>query len=694
MAHYPELPKIRNIGIMAHIDAGKTTLTERLLFFTGRTHKMGETHDGASEMDWMEQEKERGITITSACTQCYWKGYTYNIIDTPGHVDFTIEVERSIRVLDVAVAIFCAVGGVEPQSETVWHQADKYKVPRLAYINKMDRIGADFYEAVKTMKKKLGAHPLILQYPLGQEDTFYGIVDLVTMKAYTWDLETSRQDKGVSFSVEDIPDEHLEGAQAAREILLESLCEKNEEFMERYLYGESLSEEDIKTTIRSLTLQSIVTPVLCGSAYKNVAVQPLLDAIIDYLPSPVNVPPITGHHPDTEEIEERHASYEEPLSGLVFKIMSDPYMGKMSFIRIYSGQMSANTYALNSSSGSIEKIGRLVKLHANKKEDVKTLFAGDIGAIIGTKKVSTGDTLCDPDFPICLENLDFPETVISISIEPESKNDQEKLSKGLNALSDEDPSFQVNINEETGQTIISGMGELHLEIIVDRLKREFNVSASVGEPKVAFRETITEEVTVEAKHIKQSGGHGQFAHAKAIIKPKQPGFGFEFSNKLVGGAIPREYVPSIEKGIIEAMSMGSLGGYPLVDIKVELIDGSHHEVDSSEMAFRIAGNLLMREASKKGKPILLEPVMLLEITTPEEYMGDIIGNLQSKRGKIEKIDIQKTRNIIKCHVPLKEMFGFSTTLRNLSQGRGNYSMKFSHYERVPSSILEDLLTNK
>lgn len=694
MNKHVNLANLRNIGIMAHIDAGKTTVTERILYYSGKTYKIGETHDGASEMDWMDQEKERGITITSACTQCEWKKHVYNIIDTPGHVDFTIEVERSIRVLDGSVALFCAVGGVEPQSETVWRQADKYKVPRLAYVNKMDRIGADFYNAVTMMKERLGAHPVCLQIPIGASETFTGVIDLVAMKAYVWDPTQIKKNQGSEYDVVDIPEDYLEKAEEYREKLLESISEYDEEFMEQYLYGESFTEEKLNAFIRKVTLDCHVTPVMCGSAYKNIGVQPLLDAINAYMPSPLDVEAIKGHHPDTEEIMERPASLDQPFTSLAFKIMTDPYMGKLTFIRIYSGVLKSNSYVYNANRGTAERVGRLVRMHANKKEDVKEAYAGDIVAIIGLKKVTTGHSLCDPDHPVILEAMEFPEPVISISIEPQSKPDQEKLSKGLQALSEEDPSFRVNVDDETAQTVISGMGELHLDIIVDRLKREFNVDAEVGAPKVAFRETLTKETLIDMKYAKQSGGHGQFAHVKCIFKPKKPGFGFEFSNKIVGGSIPKEYIPSVEKGIIDAMQMGQLAGFPLVDLKVELTDGSSHDVDSSDMAFRIAGSMAMKEAARKGSPVLLEPVMEIEITTPEEYMGDIIGNMQSRRGKVDNIDIRKSFNVIRVYVPLKEMFGYATNLRNLSQGRANYAMKFSHYAKVPKDILEDVLTNK
>ncbi len=694
MDKHLNLKVIRNIGIMAHIDAGKTTTTERILYYTGKTYKIGEVHEGAAEMDWMEQEKERGITITSACTQCTWKGYILNIIDTPGHVDFTIEVERAIRVLDGAVALFCAVGGVEPQSETVWRQADKYKVPRIAFVNKMDRVGADFFGVVDMMIKKLGVHPVVMQIPIGSAETFRGVIDLVMMKAYIWSEDSIKKEKGAVYDITEIPDEYRKQAEEYREKLLESVAEYDEEFMELYLYGEKIEEKQLKKALRKIVIDTNVTPVFCGSAYKNIGVQPLLDAICDYLPSPLDLPPVKGFHPDTKEEIIRHPDVNEPFTALAFKIMADPYMGKLTFIRIYSGKLESNSYVYNANTRSIERVGRLVRMHANKKEDVKVAYPGNICAIIGIKNVSTGHTLCTPDDPIILEAMEFPEPVISISIEPKSKADQERLSKGLAALAEEDPSFKVKVDEETGQTIISGMGELHLEIIVDRLKREYKVEASVGAPKVAYRETLTKEVEVEGKYIKQTGGRGQYGHVKIKVKPKPPGFGFEFSNKIVGGVIPKEYIPAIEKGIIEAMQMGALAGYPLVDLKVELIDGSYHEVDSSEMAFKIAGSLALKEAAKKGNPILLEPIMEVEITTPEEYMGDIIGNLQSKRGKVEQIDIKKTFNIIRAHVPLKEMFGYATILRNISQGRANYTMKFSHYAQVPENILEEILTNK
>jgi elongation factor G len=686
MARAP-LEKTRNIGIMAHIDAGKTTTTERILYYTGVTYKIGEVHEGTAVMDWMVQEQERGITITSAATTCSWRDQVVNIIDTPGHVDFTIEVERSLRVLDGAVAVFDGVAGVEPQSETVWRQADKYEVPRIAFINKMDRVGADFFHSVDSMVQRLGANPVSVQIPIGSEDKLRGSIDLITMRAFFFDDETL----GAKYIEDEIPADLLPKAKEFREKMLESLADVDETIMERYLSGEEIPADDIRKALRQGTIDMSITPVLCGSAFKNKGVQLLLDAIVDYLPSPLDVPPIRGVLPnDTTEVE-RKASDSDPFSALAFKIMADPFVGQLTFVRVYSGVLSAGSYVYNSTKGVKERIGRLVKMHANKREEIKEVRAGDIAAVVGLKSTLTGDTLCDEDNPVVLESMEFPDPVISVAIEPKTKADQEKLSHALSKLAQEDPSFRVSYNEETGQTIISGMGELHLEIIVDRLLREFKVGANVGKPQVAYKETIKSKAKVEGKFVRQSGGRGQYGHIWIDIEPLERGSGFEFANKIVGGSIPREYVPAVEKGIKEAMDGGVLAGYPLVDLRVALIDGSYHEVDSSEMAFKIAGSMALKEGAKKAQLILIEPIMSVEVVTPEEYMGDVIGDLNSRRGKIHSMEQRAGAQVIKSTVPLAEMFGYSTDLRSKTQGRATYTMQFSNYEEVPKNIMESIV---
>jgi elongation factor G len=680
------LEKTRNIGIMAHIDAGKTTTTERILYYTGRVHKMGETHDGASVMDWMEQEQERGITITSAATTCQWRENRINIIDTPGHVDFTVEVERSLRVLDGAIALFCSVGGVEPQSETVWRQADKYGVPRIAFVNKMDRTGADFFRAVDMMKDRLGANAVPIQLPIGSEDSFDGVVDLVEMDAIVYEDEL-----GVDFDRIEIPEDMKDQAEEYREILMEVLAEEDDEFMMKYLEGE-VSTDDIKDLLRQAVLNVNVIPVLCGSAFKNKGVQMLLDAVLDYLPSPIDVPPIEGFNPETEETEVREADDDAPFAGLAFKIMSDPYVGKLAFFRSYSGTLAAGSYVYNATADIRERVGRILQMHANRREERDEIFAGDLGALVGLKNTSTGDTICDQENPIILEAMEFPEPVIGVAIEPKSKADQDKLGEALQRLAEEDPTFRVHTDEETGQTIIEGMGELHLEVIVDRLLREFKVDANIGKPKVAYRETITKKVTgVEGKFIRQSGGRGQYGHVVMDIEPQDAGEGFEFEDKITGGSIPREYIPSVEDGIREAMENGIIAGYPVVDVKVTLNDGSYHDVDSSEMAFKIAGSMGFREGAKKAAPAILEPVMSVEVVTPEEYMGDVMGDLNGRRGKVEGMEPRGNAQVVSAHVPLSEMFGYSTDLRSKTQGRATYTMQFSHYEQAPKSIAKEII---
>ncbi len=680
------LRKTRNIGIMAHIDAGKTTTTERILFYTGVTYKIGEVHEGTAVMDWMVQEQERGITITSAATTCHWKDYKINIIDTPGHVDFTVEVERALRVLDGAVALFDAVSGVEPQSETVWRQADKYNVPRIAFMNKMDRVGADFYSSVESMVERLGARPVSVQIPNGAEENFIGPVDIINMKAFRFDVESM----GHSYEENAIPEELVPEALAAREKMLEALADFDENIMEKYLSGAEITPEEIKAAIRRGTIEMKITPVLCGTAFKNKGVQQLLDAVVDYLPSPLDVPPITGTDTEGNEIV-RHANIEEPFSALAFKIMTDPFVGQLTYLRIYSGVLSSGSYVYNSVKNRRERVGRLLRMHANKREDVKETSAGDIVAAVGLKDTLTGDTLCDEKNPVILESMEFPEPVISVAIEPKSKADQDKLSHSLMKLSQEDPSFRVFTNEETGQTIIAGMGELHLEIIVDRLIREFKVGANVGKPQVAYKETIKAMAKAEGKFIRQTGGRGQYGHVYLQIEPLKDGKNFEFENKVIGGAVPREYVSAVEKGVKEAMDSGVLAGYPLMNVKATLYDGSYHEVDSSEMAFKIAASMAFKDACKKASTVLLEPVMIIEVVTPESYMGDVIGNLNSRRGKVQMMEKRGNAQVIKALVPLSEMFGYATDLRSMTQGRATYTMQFSHYEEVPKGISEAII---
>jgi len=689
VARQVPLEKTRNIGIMAHIDAGKTTTTERILFYTGRVHKIGEVHDGAATMDWMVQEQERGITITSAATTCQWKGHNVNIIDTPGHVDFTVEVERSLRVLDGAVAVFCSVGGVEPQSETVWRQADKYGVPRIAYINKMDRVGADFFRGVSMIVDRLGSNPVPIQLPIGTEDKFSGIVDLVTMKAtvYTDDL-------GTASDVSDIPTDMMELAQEYREKLLEAVSDVDEELMMKYLEGAEISEQEIKQAVRKGTISLKFIPVLCGSSFKNKGVQPLLDAVVDYMPSPLDVPAIQGVNPDSGEEDVRHSDDNAPFSALAFKIMSDPYVGKLTFFRVYSGTLSAGSYIMNSTKGKKERIGRILRMHANHREDVDEVRAGDIAAAVGIKDVSTGDTLCDEKNRVILESMVFPEPVIHIAIEPKTKADQEKLGGSLAKLAEEDPTFKMRTDEETGQTIISGMGELHLEIIVDRLMREFKVDCNVGRPQVAYKETIRKHVKAEGKYVRQSGGRGQYGHCWVEFEPLEQGTGFVFESKIVGGVIPKEYISPIGAGIEEALQNGILAGYPVLDIKATVVDGSYHDVDSSEMAFKIAGSMAFKAAAAKADPAILEPMMKVEVTVPEEYMGDVIGDLNSRRGRIEGMEARSGAQIIRGFVPLSEMFGYATELRSRTQGRGVYSMQFDHYEEVPKNIAEGIIAKR
>ena len=679
------LEKTRNIGIMAHIDAGKTTTTERILFYTGRTHKLGETHEGAATMDWMEQEQERGITITSAATTAQWKDTRINIIDTPGHVDFTVEVERSLRVLDGAVTVLCAKGGVEPQSETVWRQAEKYGVPRMIFVNKMDILGADFYRVVKMVEERLKANAVPIQLPIGKEDTFVGIIDLVEMKA-----EIYKDDLGKEYEMTDIPDDLMDLANEWREKLLESVAEADEELMMKFLEGEEITKAEIKKVIRTATIAGEMIPVTCGSAYRNKGVQLMLDAVIDYMPSPLDIPPIKGVVPDTEEEEERPADDNGPFSALAFKIMADPYVGKLAFFRVYSGTLDSGSYVYNSTKGKKERVGRILQMHANKREDIEKVYSGDIAAAVGLKVTTTGDTLCDEKHEIILESMEFPDPVIEIAIEPKTKAGQEKMGIALAKLAEEDPTFKTYTNEDTGQTIIAGMGELHLEIIVDRLLREFKVEANVGKPQVSYKETITAPADVDHKYAKQSGGRGQYGHVKIKVYPREPGEGFEFKNSIVGGAIPKEYIPKIEEGIKEAMQTGPVAGYQVVDVGVELYDGSYHEVDSSEMAFKIAASMAFREAAKKAKPVLLEPIFKVEVTVPEEHMGDVIGDISSRRGRIEGSDMNNGAVAVRGYVPLSEMFGYATDLRSKTQGRGVYVMQFDHFEKLPDSLLESI----
>jgi len=685
-----DITKVRNIGIMAHIDAGKTTTTERILYYTGRVHKLGEVHDGAATMDWMEQEKERGITITSAATTAEWDGHQINIIDTPGHVDFTVEVERSLRVLDGAIALFCAVGGVEPQSETVWRQADKYNVPRVAFINKMDRIGADFYHAVEMMKERLGANAVPITLPVGEGDMFVGVIDLMTMKARMYNSDAL----GATFEDLDIPEDLVEISNKYRTEMLEAVSDVDDTLLEKYLEGEEISPEEVKTVLRKATNELKITPVLCGSSFKNKGVQKLLDTVVELLPSPVDAKELVAHHLYKDDKVIREISAKEKFTALAFKIMTDPYVGKLSFIRVYTGTLKAGSYIFNSISGKKERVGRILEMHANHREDMDEIRAGDIAALVGLKNTRTGDTLCTNDDPIVLEKMVFPEPVIQIAIEPKTKADQDKLSEALQKLSDEDPTFKIKVDEETNQTLISGMGELHLEILVDRMKREFKVEANVGKPQVAYRETITEKVQTEGKFVKQSGGRGKYGHVWLEIAPNEPGKGFEFENAIVGGVVPKEYINPVSNGIQEAMRNGVLAGYQVVDVKVKLYDGSYHDVDSDEVSFKVAGSMAFRDGAKKAKPVILEPLMDVEVTTPEEYLGDVMGDLNSRRGKIEGFNSRKDAQVIKAVVPLAEMFGYATTIRSMTQGRAIYSMQFAHYSAVPKSVAEDIIEKK
>ncbi len=695
MARTVPLNRCRNIGIMAHIDAGKTTTTERILFYTGITYKIGEVHEGTAVMDWMEQEQERGITITSAATTCTWRDQRINIIDTPGHVDFTAEVERSLRVLDGAVAVFDSVAGVEPQSETVWRQADKYRVPRICFVNKMDRIGANFERTFEQIKSKLQGNPVAIQFPIGSEDKFEGVVDVVRMKAVRWTDETL----GADYVVEDIPPSLQAQARAYREQLIEKVSEVDDQILELYLHGQDIPEDRIKAALRKRAIESVrqegapFVAVICGSAFKNKGVQPLLDAVVDYLPSPLEIPAMIGIDPNgaAGATTERPASDDAPFAGLAFKIMTDPFVGQLTFIRVYSGVMTSGMAVYNATKQKTERIGRLLKMHANKREEIKEVYAGDIAAAVGLKSVSTGDTVCDEKKPVILEAMDFPEPVISLAIEPKTKADQEKLGIGLGKLMAEDPTFRVKTDQETAQVVIAGMGELHLEIIVDRLKREFSVEASVGKPQVAYKETITRASEGEGRYIKQTGGRGQYGHAKIRLIPRKPGEGYEFENEIVGGTIPKEFIKPIDQGIREAMTTGVLAGYPMDDVKIELYDGSYHDVDSIEMAFKIAGSMAFKDAAKKAHPVLLEPVMRVEVVVPEEYMGDVIGDLTSRRGHIQQMEVRGGSQVINSRVPLSEMFGYATDLRSSTQGRGSYSMHFDRYEPAPASVSEEVV---
>jgi elongation factor G len=680
------IEKVRNIGIMAHIDAGKTTTTERILFYTGKVHRLGEVHDGAAQMDWMDQEKERGITITSAATTCFWNDHQINIIDTPGHVDFTVEVERSLRVLDGAVALFCAVGGVEPQSETVWRQADKYGVPRIAFINKMDRIGADFYAAVQMMKDRLGANAIPITLPIGEGDLFSGVIDLINFKARMYHEETF----GATFDEIDIPQDLVELANKYRTEMLEAVSDVDDTLLEKYLEGKEITPDEVISVLRRATIELKIIPVMCGSAFKNKGVQKLLDYVVELLPSPMDFANIQAHHVGMNDTVMRKIDEKEKFAALAFKIMNDPYVGKLCFFRVYSGVLKSGSYIYNAVSDKKERVGRLLQMHANDRVDITEVRAGDIAAAVGLKFTKTGDTLCTEDDPIILEKMSFPEPVIQIAIEPKSKADQDKLSDALSKLSDEDPTFRVNVDQETGQTLISGMGELHLEILVDRMKREFKVEANVGKPQVAYRETITENIETEGKFIKQSGGRGKYGHCVIELGPNEPGKGYEFENGIVGGSIPKEYIPAVSAGIQEAMRNGVVAGYPVVDIKIKLIDGSYHDVDSDELSFKVAGSMAFKNGSKKAKPVLLEPIMSVEVVTPEDYLGDVMGDLNSRRGKIEGFTARKDAQVIKAFVPLSEMFGYATVLRSMTQGRAIYSMQFEHYLQVPKNIAEEI----
>ncbi len=683
------LEKTRNIGIMAHIDAGKTTTTERILFYTGRIHKIGETHEGASQMDWMEQEAERGITITSAATTAQWKNHRINIIDTPGHVDFTVEVERSLRVLDGSVTVLCAKGGVEPQSETVWRQADKYHVPRMVYVNKMDIMGADFYNVIAMMKDRLKCNAVPIQLPIGAEDDFKGLIDLIQMKAYVYYDELGQDER-----IEEIPDDMKAKAEEYRQALLEAVAETDEELMEKFFDTGDLSEDEIKKAIRKATIANEMVPVLCGSSYKNKGVQNMLDAVIDFMPSPLDIPPIKGVIPRTEEEDVRHASDDEPFSALAFKIMTDPFVGKLAFFRVYSGTLNSGSHVYNSTKDNKERIGRILQMHANHREDIETVYSGDIAAAVGLKNTTTGDTLCDEKHPIILESMEFPEPVIRVAIEPKTKAGQEKMGIALSKLAEEDPTFRTYTDDETGQTIIAGMGELHLEIIVDRLLREFKVEANVGNPQVSYRETIRKPAHVNHKYVRQSGGKGQYGHVVLDIEPLEAGAGYVFENKIVGGAIPKEYIPAVDAGIQGAMQTGVLAGYPVVDVKCTLVDGSYHEVDSSEMAFKIAGSMAFKEGCRQGNPVIMEPIMKVVVNVPEEYMGDVMGDLNSRRGQIQGMEARTGAQEITANVPLSEMFGYATELRSRTQGRGQYSMEPSHFEELPKSIADKIIKER
>jgi elongation factor G len=686
MNHKFSINKVRNIGIMAHIDAGKTTTTERILYYTGKLHRLGEVHDGAATMDWMEQEKERGITITSAATTCFWKDHQINIIDTPGHVDFTVEVERSLRVLDGAVALFCAVGGVEPQSETVWRQADKYQVPRLAFINKMDRIGADFYNAVTMIRERLGANAIPVTLPIGEGDLFTGIVDLISFKARMYHEDTM----GSTYDEIPIPKDLIELSNKFRTEMLEAVSDVDDTLLEKYLDGQEITPEEIIRVLRQATIQAKIIPVLCGSSFKNKGVQRLLDAVIDFLPSPFDTGDIEAHHIGINDLVKRKVDESEKFTALAFKIMNDPYVGKLTFFRVYTGSLEAGSYIFNSVSGKKERISRLLQMHANHREEISSVRAGDIAAAVGLKNTRTGDTLCSEEDPVVMEKIIFPEPVIQIAIEPKTKADQDKLSEALSKLSDEDPTFRVKSDEETGQTLISGMGELHLEIIVDRMKREFKVEANIGKPQVAYRETISQSVEVEGKFVKQSGGRGKYGHVWLELIPNEPGKGYEFINGIVGGVVPKEYIPAVSAGIQEAMKNGVIAGFPVVDVKVRLFDGSYHDVDSDELSFKVAGSIGFKEGARKARPILLEPIMSVEVVTPEDYLGDVMGDLNSRRGRIEGFAARKDAQVIQSKVPLSEMFGYATILRSMTQGRAIYSMQFDHYSEVPKSIADEI----
>ncbi len=689
MARKTPIERVRNIGIAAHIDAGKTTTTERILYYTGLSHKIGEVHEGAATMDWMEQEQERGITITSAATTCFWKDYQINIIDTPGHVDFTIEVERSMRVLDGAVAVFCAVGGVQPQSETVWRQANKYGVPRMAFVNKMDRVGADFFEVERQIKERLKSNAVPIQIPIGAEEDFKGVIDLVTMKGIVWEEEGY----GQKYDVVDIPEDLVEKANEYREKLIEAVAETSEELMEKYFGGEELSVDEIKKGIKKATLEMTMVPMLCGTAFKNKGVQPMLDAVVDYLPAPTEVQAIHAEDMDGNPVQVE-ATDEGPFAALAFKVMTDPFVGQLTFIRVYRGIIEAGSYVFNSTKGKKERVGRLLKMHSNKREEIKELYAGEIGACVGLKSTLTGDTLCDEKEKVILERMEFPDPVISVAVEPKTKADQEKMSIALQKLAEEDPSFRVHTDEESGQTIISGMGELHLEIIVDRMMREFKVEAEVGQPQVAYRETIKQPVEQEYKYAKQSGGRGQYGHVFLKLEPMKPGSGYEFVDAIKGGVVPREFIPAVDKGVQEALQNGVLAGYPVEDVKVTLYDGSYHDVDSSEMAFKLAGAMGFKEGARKANPIILEPIMKVEVEVPEEYMGDVIGDLNRRRGQINSMEDRHGNKIVNAFVPLAEMFGYSTDLRSATQGRGTYAMEFDHYEEVPKNVAEEIIKKR